>query len=117
MMTARQYRAGEAIEDHCRSCHEDRTHAIIAVDADGRPIRVLCNFCGSQHNYRGGPRMAALAPASADRRPPAPAPRSPTERERMPTVNSTPSTPLSGTDDLERLLRRVLREEAGWTPV
>jgi hypothetical protein len=118
MTTPRPYRAGQSIEDHCRSCHEDRTHAIIAVDADGRPIRVLCNFCGSQHNYRGGPRMAAPAPASSDQRPPlAPAPRSPVERERTPPVTSLPSPPLSGTGDLERLLRRVFREEAGWTPV
>ena len=36
------------------------------------------------------------------------------------TTSSTPSPPstaLSGAGDLERLLRRVLREEAGWTPV
>ena len=36
------------------------------------------------------------------------------------TTSSTPSPPstaLSGAGDLERLLRRVLREETGWTPV
>jgi len=59
MIPGRRYRAGESIEDHCRSCHEDRTHAVIVVDAEGRPLRVSCGFCGSQHNYRGGPRSGA----------------------------------------------------------
>ena len=133
MRPVRQYRAGQSIEDHCRSCHEDRTHAIIAVDADGRPIRVLCGFCGSQHNYRGGPRSGSAARRSPttprDPRPQPgatnhtsaestihrPAPHSSTERER--TAPPMTPTSASGTDDLERLLRRILREEAGLTPV
>ena len=136
MTRDRQYRAGQSIEDHCRSCHEDRTHAVIAVDAAGRPIRVSCGFCGSQHNYRGGPRSGLAPPTSSTparqsyvdpepgRRAPSRDParsaatsqditiRSPDERGARP-----PMTVDSATDDLERLLRRILREEAGLTPV
>jgi hypothetical protein len=141
MTPPRRYRAGESIEDHCRSCHEDRTHAVIVVDAEGQPLRVTCGFCGSQHNYRGGPRMATPASVTTvqpPRRPPAesvpaghsaasghPRPESmprptstttaprPSERER----SGPPMTSMPADNDLERLLRRILREEAGLTPV
>src|SRR4029078_9798001 len=56
-MAERPYRAGDSIEDHCRACKLDRRHTVIAADGDGRPIRVACGYCGSEHNYRGGPRM------------------------------------------------------------
>ena len=52
--TLRPRRAGEPIQDLCRACHAERDHTIIAVDQQGRPLRVVCGFCGSQHNYRGG---------------------------------------------------------------
>src|SRR5688500_5892557 len=54
----RPYRAGESIEDYCRACKIDRMHSIIVVDGEGRPVRVSCGFCRSEHNYRGGPRVA-----------------------------------------------------------
>ena len=31
----RAYRAGQAVEDHCRQCHEDRMHTVIVVDGAG----------------------------------------------------------------------------------
>lgn len=31
-------------------------HAIMVTDGNGQPIRVVCGFCRSEHNYRGGPR-------------------------------------------------------------
>jgi hypothetical protein len=129
-MPSRRYRAGESIEDHCRSCHEDRTHAIIVVDSDGQPLRVSCGFCGSQHNYRGGPRLSVppartAAPAAPPRaiepaRPTTtstPAPSAPPRPAMTPTATPpAPSSP-SGNDGIERLLRRIIREEAGLTPV
>src|SRR3972149_2384400 len=72
MSTVRQYRAGQSVEDHCRSCHEDRTHTVIVVDAHAQPLRVACDFCRSEHNYRGGPR--ATAPATRREAPHDPAP-------------------------------------------
>jgi hypothetical protein len=57
----RRYRAGENIEDYCRACQVDRMHAIMVTDGSGQPIRVVCGFCRSEHNYRGGPRTGAIA--------------------------------------------------------
>jgi hypothetical protein len=116
------YRAGEAIEDFCRACKLDRIHTVMAADADGVPLRVVCGYCRSEHHYRGGPRMTASGddrPASPAPAPPAPRapalPRAPlpivSDRERM-------GSPMSADapTDLEGLLRRVIREESGLTP-
>jgi len=66
MSAARIHRAGESIEDFCRACKTDRTHTVIAVDGAGYPIRVTCDYCESQHNYRGGPRIEPFGqPAQA----------------------------------------------------
>src|SRR4051794_22784956 len=53
----RSYRAGGAIEDYCRACKSDRMHTVVAADAAGHAIRVVCDYCRSEHNYRGGPRV------------------------------------------------------------
>src|SRR6476619_5864195 len=58
-MAERRDRAGDSVEDWCRACKLDRMHAVVAADADGRPIRVSCGYCGSEHNYRGGPAANA----------------------------------------------------------
>jgi hypothetical protein len=50
MTSLRQYRAGQSVEDHCRSCHEDRMHTVIVVDGNGQPLRGACDFCRSEHN-------------------------------------------------------------------
>jgi hypothetical protein len=61
MTAPRQYRAGQSVEDYCRQCHEDRIHTVIVVDAYAQPLRVTCDFCRSEHNFRGGPRNAPRA--------------------------------------------------------
>lgn len=122
-MTAKVYRAGDSVEDYCRVCKTDRMHTVIAAGADGVPIRDVCGFCGSEHNFRGGPRIdtalpghggaAAGTPASSRRETKVPKDPFPfvSERERI----APPMTDLSGTD-LEMLLRRIIREEAGISP-
>lgn len=127
-MNLRAYRAGQSVEDHCRACHEDRIHTIVVVDGQAQPLRVTCDFCGSEHNYRGGPRTGRPTVSIADGRssaPPAvrsertaPAPSaSPlslvSDRELSESSMSDASVPV----DLERLLRRVIREESGLTAV
>jgi hypothetical protein len=123
MNQVRQYRAGQSVEDHCRSCHEDRTHTVIVVDAHAQPLRVACDFCRSEHNYRGGPRSA---PSSAPHKgaPYDPAPRKgvPYDPPPLPLVSererqAPKMTPTAGSDDLELLIRRIIREETGLTPV
>jgi hypothetical protein len=112
-----RYRAGVSIEDFCRACRTDRIHTIIVVDDQGTPLRVACGYCRSEHNYRGGPRVAAAGTtlvaksAQQPRRPGAEPFPIVSDRERAAAAMT--STP----DDLELLLRRIIREEAGVTAV
>ena len=123
-MTARTYRAGDSVEDFCRACKTDRMHTVIAADGGGHPIRVVCGFCHSEHNYRGGPRIDT-APAAPAGRPGArggeAAGAAPRTRDPFPIVSerertSPPMTDLAGAD-LELLLRRIIREETGISAV
>ena len=129
MGIVRTARAGSAIEDYCRACKADRMHTVIAADTDGQPIRVSCGYCRSEHNYRGGPRTDVDGEASTPT-PRASSPRTdaPAERARARSTNpfpivsdrerSAPPVTLPDTStDLELLLRRIIREEAGVTPV
>src|SRR5262249_36291087 len=102
MSAARAYRAGETLEDVCRACKADRLHTVIVGDAEGGPIRVVCGFCHSEHNYRGGPKPEASRPSTT--RPPFPIV---SDRERTSPMSA--ETPI----DLELLLRRIIREESG----
>jgi len=129
----RTARAGSAIEDYCRACKVDRMHTVIAADVAGQPLRVQCGYCRSEHNYRGGPRTEAATSSTLDS-PVSPAARaaaaSPAPVRSRPTTESSPasfpivsererSAPPIMTEgsDLELLLRRVIREESGITPV
>jgi hypothetical protein len=127
-MADRRYRAGDSIEDICRACKLDRMHTVVVADSDGRPIRVSCGYCDSEHNYRGGPASARVSsePGSGGQarassgshsnasRAAKPA-RDPfplvSDRERI----APPMTPESV--DFELLLRRIIREETGLTEV
>src|SRR5688572_7326120 len=134
MNAPRQYRAGQSVEDHCRQCHEDRTHTVIVVDGNAQPLRVSCDFCRSEHNFRGGARSAP-PPRSADLSAVA---RSAKVEARVAGAMDTPratadhnvgakadhspqllqESPMPPADtDLERMIRRVFREETGFTPV
>jgi len=122
MPAQRAYRAGESIEDYCRACAIDRLHTVIAVDQIGRPIRVVCGYCRSEHNYRGGPRMnASSESASAARFTTARDGRRAPASEPFPLVSDrerrAPPMPLDAATDLELLLRRVIREETGLSAV
>lgn len=109
-------------------------HTVIAADPGGRPIRVMCGYCRSEHNYRGGPRIATeggprmarpLAAGSGASESPSRVTdrlqRAPLARESAPVVSDREriASPMSSesTADLEMLLRRVIREETGITPV
>jgi hypothetical protein len=117
MSMERRYRAGESIEDLCRACKVDRLHTVIVVDGSGRPMRVSCDYCHSQHNYRGGPsHQPSSRGEDASRRREVPRPAAApdafplvSDRERT----AEPMTPVQNAEDLELLLRRIIREEAG----
>jgi hypothetical protein len=123
ILPTRAYRAGETLEDFCRACKTDRLHTVIVVDTSGSPLRVSCGYCRSEHNYRGGPRVEAggvrrwTEPPARTRQPSAAS----AEREPFPIVSererSAPAMTVSGADDLEGLLRRIIREESGISAV
>jgi hypothetical protein len=126
----RRYRAGESIEDYCRACKTDRMHTIIVTDSEAQPLRVSCGYCHSEHNYRGGPRLRsaederasarqAHARSAEDERASARranAPSASTSRLPFPIVSER-EVSMTGDADLEMLLRRVIREETGISPV
>jgi hypothetical protein len=99
-------------------------HTVIAADPEGHPIRVVCGYCGSEHNFRGGPRIdvddnppARSAPSGGSRT-------ARTARDPLPVVSErervAPAMSLQdpgGDIDIEMLLRRIIREEAGISPV
>src|SRR4051794_18541985 len=60
-------RAGDSAEDYCRVCKIDRMHTVVAADAGGVPLRVVCGYCRSEHNYRGGPRTESGPSAGGER--------------------------------------------------
>ncbi len=117
-MADRPYRAGDSLEDLCRACKIDRMHTVVVADATGRPLRVSCGYCGSEHNYRGGPAASAAAASSS-----APKPRSGeggSGKQPFPLVSDRERTapPMTlDSHDVELLLRRIIREETGLTPV
>jgi hypothetical protein len=105
-------------------------HTVIVVDPDGRPIRVDCGFCHSEHNYRGGPRIES----GSDGRPPFSSPSSPASRDAASRARRTsaggdpfplvsdreriaPPMSVSDSDDIELILRRIIREETGISAV
>ena len=116
MADDRRYSAGQTVEDYCRVCKTDRSHTIIVTDAKAQPLRVSCGYCHSEHNYRGGPRVAVGGERTAVAAPPRAPSRAPASREPFPIVADR-EVEMSADTDLERLLRRVIREEAGVTPV
>ncbi len=97
--TPRTYRAGQRIDDQCRACKAPRTHVIVAVDPGGVISQVVCDFCGSRHRYHGGRAPSGRTAVELV-----------SERER-----SFPVTDAGA--DIEMILRRVIREETGLTPV
>jgi hypothetical protein len=109
------YKAGDSLEDMCRVCKMVRGHTVIVADPRGVVLRVICDYCGSQHNYRGGE-----ARENSSKLQPEPSARLQiplvTERERRFPVVDIAAQGDSALD-LELLLRRIIREETGLTPV
>lgn len=124
-----RHRVGGPIDDLCRACKALRRHTVMVVDGSGRALRVMCDYCRSEHNYRGGaesdgPRRAAAdAPRLTPRAGVAPVAERPrASADALPLVAARERTgPAMSVEqdgeDLELLLRRVIREELGLTPV
>jgi hypothetical protein len=62
MTTAK--RVGGEVVAFCTKCRMDLAHTIIAMDGT-KPVRVQCNTCNGQHNYRGKAEAATKAAKTA----------------------------------------------------
>ncbi len=49
---SKQYKAGGEVDAWCTKCLLMLNHRIIAVGADGVPVKVECQTCDGVHNYR-----------------------------------------------------------------
>ena len=116
MTAPRQYRAGQSVEDYCRQCHEDRIHTVIVVDAHAQPLRVTCDFCRSEHNFRGGPRSGPTRSTEARGAEVSSAPRAKVDQSAF-QRRELPMSQTPADSDLEATIRRIIREETGLTPV
>jgi hypothetical protein len=61
---SKQYKAGGEVDAWCTKCLLMLNHRIIAVGADGVPVKVECQTCDGVHNYRShapGTKPAAVS--------------------------------------------------------
>ncbi len=109
-----RWSAGDNVDDYCRACKMMRGHTVLVTGPTAEPLRVMCGYCNSQHNYRGG-REPGSRPVRATPGAPrsSPAAGQPwtlvSDRER----SAPPMSLENGPVDIEMLLRRVIREETG----
>lgn len=76
--------AGSEIDAWCTKCRLDLGHRIVAM-VGGRPKRVVCQTCGSEHNYRAPhtlDRRGIINRTRAERGPAAPKQSAPSARAR-----------------------------------
>ncbi len=117
----RRYGAGDSLEDLCRACKTVRGHTVIVADSEGRALRVICDYCGSQHNFRGGEAREVREVRESTPRPQtiysgySTIPPVTNRERRYPVMNVEAQG--GGILDFELLLRKIIREETGLTPV
>ena len=121
-LTPRRYHAGQRVDDICRVCKIAREHVVVAVESDGTIAQVQCDFCGSRHRFHGlgttgvlgarGAPGARLAPTGGIVSPRSGPVAGPLVAETERSFAMTEPAP-----DFEMILRRVIREETGLTPV
>jgi hypothetical protein len=110
-----RFHAGDSVDDLCRVCKMVRGHTVIVTDPNGGILRVCCDYCGSQHNFRGGESRDDTARSQTEHHAGAVVPQDSEPERRLPVA----AFPASGGNcvDLELLIRRIIREETGLTPV
>ena len=121
----RRFKAGDTIEDICRACKVDRMHTVVAADADGTPLRVVVRLLPAASTTTAAARGSTCWPrASARRRRRGAATGADRGRRQTRSRSSAiakglarPCHDPADAADLELLLRRIIREETGLTPV
>ena len=61
----KRLRPGDHTETYCGRCKAERSHQVVALNADGTPANVICRTCGNQHRYREKKETSASTPARA----------------------------------------------------
>lgn len=64
----KRLRPGDDVLTYCGRCKAERTHQIVAMNADGVPATVICRMCGGQHKYRAKIASDGIA-STAERKP------------------------------------------------
>ena len=59
----KRVRPGDDTDTYCGRCKAERTHQVVALNADGAPVNVICRTCGNQHRYHEK-RESNAAPAA-----------------------------------------------------
>jgi RNase P subunit RPR2 len=62
----KKLRPGDDTDTYCGRCKAERTHQIVALNADGTPANVICRTCGSQHRFRQ--KKESAAPSAGETR-------------------------------------------------
>ncbi len=84
----KRLRPGDDTDTYCGRCKAERTHQVVALNADGTPASVICRTCGGQHRYRE--KKESTAPQGGSTR--AARKSAPPARE-MPTAPARPYSP------------------------
>ncbi len=63
----RKLRPGDDTDTFCGRCKAERTHQVVALNADGVPATVICRTCGGQHRFHEKKEPSAR-PAARRRR-------------------------------------------------
>ena len=61
----KKLRPGDDTETYCGRCKAERTHQVVALNADGTPATVICRTCGGQHRFREKKEAATPAAGGA----------------------------------------------------
>ena len=65
----RKLRPGDDTDTYCGRCKAERTHQVVALNADGTPASVICRTCGNQHRFREKKETSTAAPGGSTRAP------------------------------------------------
>lgn len=87
----KKIRPGDDTDTYCGRCKAERTHQVVALNADGNPVTVICRTCGGQHRYREKKELQTSTRASAGRKAAGAA-------ERTREIPSGPARPYSPKD-------------------
>jgi RNase P subunit RPR2 len=66
----KKIRPGDDTDTYCGRCKAERTHQVIALNADGGPATVICRTCGGQHRYHGKKEPSARSTSGGGERKP-----------------------------------------------